>query len=167
MESCWRSARISRCRSARLRNRPSSVDRTGRAIVLMPGPYDSRDKKVNEVKTYDVFGSHKGVLAVRTVRSTVTRRCGCVGGYATSTRSDAVGAQLILTCTRGFHLAVDRRAVLYIGHPVLCPRSPLPLDARCAASVRAGRQHQPLCGDSGLCLIANYDFGSRRRSVLC
>ncbi len=24
----------------------------------MPGPYDSRDKKVNEVKTYDVFGSH-------------------------------------------------------------------------------------------------------------
>jgi hypothetical protein len=28
------------------------------AIVLMPGPYDSRDKKVNEVKTYDVFGSH-------------------------------------------------------------------------------------------------------------
>ena len=24
----------------------------------MPGPYDSRGKKVNEVKTYDVFGSH-------------------------------------------------------------------------------------------------------------
>jgi len=38
--------------------RPSSVDRTGRAIVLMPGPYDSRGKKANEVKRYDVFGSH-------------------------------------------------------------------------------------------------------------
>ena len=25
----------------------------------MPGPYDSRGKKVNEVNTYDVFGSHK------------------------------------------------------------------------------------------------------------
>ena len=43
----------------RLRNRSSSVDRTGRAIVLMPGPYDSRGKKVNEVKTHDVFGSHR------------------------------------------------------------------------------------------------------------
>ena len=42
----------------RLLSRPSSVDRTGRAIVLMPGPYDSRGKKVNEVKRYDVFGSH-------------------------------------------------------------------------------------------------------------
>ena len=29
---------------------------------------------------------------------------------------------------------------------------PLPVDARRVASVRAGRQHQPLCGDSGLCL---------------
>jgi hypothetical protein len=26
----------------------------------MPGPYDSRGKKVNEVKRYDVFGSHTG-----------------------------------------------------------------------------------------------------------
>ena len=42
----------------RVRSRPSSVDRTGRAIVLMQGPYDSRGKKVNEVNTYDVFGSH-------------------------------------------------------------------------------------------------------------
>jgi len=24
----------------------------------MPGPYDSRGEKVNEVNTYDVFGSH-------------------------------------------------------------------------------------------------------------
>ena len=38
--------------------RPSSEDRTGRAIVLMPGPYDSHGKKVNEARTYDVFGSH-------------------------------------------------------------------------------------------------------------
>ena len=36
----------------------SSVDRTGSAIVLMQGSYDSRGKKVNEVRTYDVFGSH-------------------------------------------------------------------------------------------------------------
>ena len=27
--------------------------------------------------------------------------------------------------------------------------------ARAVASVRAGRQHQPLCGDSGLCLVTN------------
>jgi len=39
--------------------RPSSVDRMGRVIVLMQGPYDSSGKKVNKVKTYDVFGSHK------------------------------------------------------------------------------------------------------------
>jgi len=51
-------ARISRCRRVRVRSRPNSVDRTGRAIVLMQGPYDSRGKKVNEVNTYDVFGSH-------------------------------------------------------------------------------------------------------------
>ena len=37
----------------------SSVDRTGSAIVLMQGSYDSRGKKVNEVRTYDVFGSHR------------------------------------------------------------------------------------------------------------
>ncbi len=48
----------SRCRRVRLRSRPSSAERTGRAIVLMPGPHDSRGKKVNEVRTYDVFGSH-------------------------------------------------------------------------------------------------------------
>ena len=42
----------------RLRSRPSSVDRNGRAIVLMLGPYDSRGEKVNEVNRYDVFGSH-------------------------------------------------------------------------------------------------------------
>ena len=46
-------------RAARLRNRPSSEDTTGRAIVLMPGPYDSQGKKVNEVGTYDVFGSYR------------------------------------------------------------------------------------------------------------
>jgi hypothetical protein len=38
-----------------LRSRPSSVDRTGRVIVLMQGPYDSRGKKVNEVNMYDVL----------------------------------------------------------------------------------------------------------------
>jgi hypothetical protein len=35
----------------------------------------------------------------RTVRSTATIRCGCVGGYATSTRSDAAGTRIILTRT--------------------------------------------------------------------
>ena len=44
----------------RLRSRPSSVHRTGRVIVLMQGPYDSRGKKVNEVNMYDVFGRHTG-----------------------------------------------------------------------------------------------------------
>jgi len=28
-------------------------------IVLIPGTYDSRGEKVNEVNTYDVFGSHR------------------------------------------------------------------------------------------------------------
>ncbi len=45
----------------RLRSRPSSVDRTGRARVLMPGPYDSRGKKVNEVNAYDVFDRHNKI----------------------------------------------------------------------------------------------------------
>ena len=31
---------------------------TGKAIVLMPGPYDSQRKKVNKVKAYNVFGAH-------------------------------------------------------------------------------------------------------------
>ena len=47
------------------------MDRTGRAIVLMSGPYDSRRKKVNEVRTYDVFGSHrsgKNVIATVSTR---------------------------------------------------------------------------------------------------
>jgi len=35
----------------RLRSRPSSVHKTGRVIVLMQGPYDSRGKKVNEVNS--------------------------------------------------------------------------------------------------------------------
>jgi hypothetical protein len=34
------------------------VDRRGRAIVLMPGPYDKFCKKVNGINTDDVFGSH-------------------------------------------------------------------------------------------------------------
>ena len=46
----------------RLRSRPSSVHRTGRVIVLMQGPYDSRGKKVNEVNMYDVFGRHSTQL---------------------------------------------------------------------------------------------------------
>ena len=40
------------------------MDRTGRAIVLMQGPYDSRGKKIKEVRRYDVFGSHKTHCAV-------------------------------------------------------------------------------------------------------
>ncbi len=28
----------------------------------MQGPYDSRGKKVNEVRTYNVFGSHKYLI---------------------------------------------------------------------------------------------------------
>ena len=40
-------------------NSPSRVDRKGRAIVLMPGPYDNCSKKVNGINTYDVFGSHR------------------------------------------------------------------------------------------------------------
>jgi hypothetical protein len=48
---------------ARLRSRPSSVDRTGRAIVLMPGPYDSCGKKVNEVNMYDVFACSEKPLS--------------------------------------------------------------------------------------------------------
>ena len=31
------------------------MDRTGRVIVLMQGPYDSWGKKVNEVNAYDVL----------------------------------------------------------------------------------------------------------------
>ena len=38
--------------------RPSRVHRTGRAIVLIPGPYDNLCKKINGINTYDVFGSH-------------------------------------------------------------------------------------------------------------
>jgi len=29
----------------------------------MPGPYDIRGEKVNEVNTYDVFGSHNAFIA--------------------------------------------------------------------------------------------------------
>jgi hypothetical protein len=31
----------------------------------MAGPYDNRGEKVNEVNTYDVFGSHNPEAAVR------------------------------------------------------------------------------------------------------
>jgi hypothetical protein len=34
------------------------VDKMGRAIVLMPGPYDTCSKKVNGIIAYKVFGSH-------------------------------------------------------------------------------------------------------------
>ena len=32
---------------------------TGRAIVLMQRPYDSRCKKANDVSRYDIFGRHR------------------------------------------------------------------------------------------------------------
>ena len=37
------------------------IECTGRggAIVRMPGPYDKFCKKVNRIKTYDIFGSYK------------------------------------------------------------------------------------------------------------
>ena len=44
--------------------RPSRVHRTGRAIVLIPGPYDNLCKKINGINTYDVFGSHTWLLNV-------------------------------------------------------------------------------------------------------
>jgi putative transposase len=33
-------------------------------LTIPPGPYDSRGKKVNEVRTYDVFGSHSLIGAI-------------------------------------------------------------------------------------------------------
>ena len=41
------------------------MGRMERAIVLMPGPYDSRGEKVNEVNMYDVFGSQRRSHASR------------------------------------------------------------------------------------------------------
>ena len=41
------------------------MDRRGRAIVLMPGPYDNFCRKVNGIDTYDVFGSHRQNLTIR------------------------------------------------------------------------------------------------------
>jgi hypothetical protein len=60
----------------------------GRAIVLMPGPYDSRGKKVNEVNKYDVFGSHNAsMIAVGRVREMLGPTCltsmnGCCTRYS-------------------------------------------------------------------------------------
>jgi hypothetical protein len=51
----------------------------GRAIVLMPGPYDSHSKKVNEVNKYDVFGSHKALARVGSTNDPIHCRERLVG----------------------------------------------------------------------------------------
>ena len=61
--------------------RPSSVDRTGRAIVLMPGPYDSRGKKPTKSKGTMFLVATPGIV------DSYPDPCGIIAGRLTSPRN--------------------------------------------------------------------------------
>ena len=64
----------------------------------MQGPYDSRRKKVNEVNTYDVFGSHNNGLLVRQDASTEEMKqvAGKINELRYATFNNLVGFHMVL-----------------------------------------------------------------------